>query len=413
MANPAPLPPTVSGPIFTTSTQVLVNNVFPNSTVKVHETGISSPIGTAATTATSPANIWVPVTTSQLHNSQQITATQEYTGTNPKILSDVAAHVESGPSGPVPVVNAPDPLPTPIFASGTCVCMDWVYIDGLIPGATLTITMGGTTLVHAAAVTQSPQWFQLATVVTAGSVLEAQQTLGTVKSPTTTSHPPMEEPPALEAPVIKPQPLQCQTNLSLSNLVPGADLKIFNGGAESFATSKWSSMDLVGLAPLQVAASSAQQYFTRCDDKQAPTAPFTVAVQAPPKPSVTYPLCRDVTGVTVSDVVAGEVLRLAVNYVPAATPSAPPVTTSLGACPFIQGREWIANCMFFLHELEVQEFKETCEFGVTSQEDENGTRATVKDCEVSLNPVPFGNARTENISMKEFFDGDQRVTIAQ
>jgi hypothetical protein len=334
MANPAPLPPTVSGPIYTTSTQVLVNNVFPNSTVKINETGISAPIGTTTTTATSPTSIWVPVTTSLLHDTQQITATQEYTGTDPSILKLVAANIESASSGPVPVVNAPEPLPAPVFASGLCTCMDWVYIDGLIPGATLTITMGGTPMVKAAPVTESPQWFQLYAVpIPAGSVLEAQQTLGASKSPTTTSAPPIEAAPALGAPVIKPQPLDCQTNLGLSNLVPGADLKVINGPNESFATNTWSSMDLVGLAPLQVAASSAQQYFTRCDQKQAPIAPFTVAVQAPKQPKITYPLCQDVTAVTVSDVVAGEVLTLAVNYVPTGTPPPPAVTTSRGACP--------------------------------------------------------------------------------
>lgn len=80
---------------------------------------------------------------------------------------------------------------------------------------------------------------------------------------------------------------------------------------------------------------------------------------------------------------------------------------------FIEGEDWIANCMFFLHELQVKEFKETCEFGITREKVEGGVRTTVKDCEVSLNPVPFGNARTENIDMKQFFDGDQHVTIAQ
>jgi hypothetical protein len=80
---------------------------------------------------------------------------------------------------------------------------------------------------------------------------------------------------------------------------------------------------------------------------------------------------------------------------------------------FMQGKDWIANCRSFLHDLEVQKFRETCEFGVTTQENEYGVKTTVKDCEVSLNPVPFGNARTEAINVKEFFDGDQHVTVAQ
>ena len=68
--------------------------------------------------------------------------------------------------------------------------MDWVYIDGLISGATLTIKMGATTMVAAAIVTQTPQWFQLAShPIPAGSVLKATQNIGASTSPTSQSDP--------------------------------------------------------------------------------------------------------------------------------------------------------------------------------------------------------------------------------
>lgn len=330
MANPAPLPPIVSGPIFSTSTQVYVGDLLPNSTVNVYVTGVSAPVGTATATS-SPGSIWVPVTTKLLKAGQQITATQTYTGTDPSILAAVSKGVESAHSTrPVTILNPPNPPPTPIFVSGLCTCMDWVYIDGLIAGATLTITMGGTPMVKAAAVTQSPQWFQLDSVaIPAGSVLEAQQNIGASKSPVTLSDP-IEVAPALGPPVIKPQPLDCQTGLGLSNLVAGADLKIINGGSEYFATSAWSAWDLVDLAPLQVAPSSAQQYFARrCQDLTGPIAPFTVSKQAPRFPKVSYVPCADVTWLSVSDVVGGEILTIDVSY---STKGGPAPLLRLGAC---------------------------------------------------------------------------------
>jgi hypothetical protein len=80
---------------------------------------------------------------------------------------------------------------------------------------------------------------------------------------------------------------------------------------------------------------------------------------------------------------------------------------------FLQGRDWVRNCSFFLHELRIQKFKETFEFGVITEEDENSVKTTIKNFRVSLNPVLFGTARTEGINMKEFFDGDQHITLAQ
>ena len=181
MANPPPLPPIVSGPVYTTSKQVLVNSVLPHAKVTVYNDGASTHVvGTA--TSTSPGSVWVPLTGTIAHG-QPITARQEYTGTDPKIQV-------TGPSPastlPFPVLLPPTPLPAPIFASGLCTCMDWVYIDGLIAGATLTIKMGSTTMVAAAIVTQTPQWFQLAAhPIAAGSVLKATQNIGASASTTT------------------------------------------------------------------------------------------------------------------------------------------------------------------------------------------------------------------------------------
>ena len=322
MADPLPLPPIVSGPVYTTSTQVYVNNVLPNSTVTVYNDNASTNVvGTA--TSTSPGSIWVPLT-KPLSLGQPITARQLYTGSSIKVAGT------SDPSTvPVPVLPAPDPLPSPIFASGLCTCMDSVYIDGLIPGATLTITMGGTPMVHAP-VNQSPQWFELAVAaISTTSVLKAQQNIGISKSSITSSPYSIPVAGALGKPDISPVPAACQTSLHISNVTAGADIKITNVSITATGTSPSSSYEVVGLPQLQPGSLTAQQYFTRCREQgPGPTATYTVTKSAPKFPKVSYAPCADITQLEVSDVVAGEVLTLEVSY----SNKTGPVLVQLGSC---------------------------------------------------------------------------------
>jgi hypothetical protein len=316
MANPPPLPPIVSGPVYTISKQVLVNSVLPHAKVTVYnDAGSTHVVGT--TTSTSPGSVWVPVTGTIAHG-QPITARQEYTGTDPKIL---VTGLSPPSTLPFPVLLPPTPLPAPIFASGLCTCMDWVYIDGLIAGATLTIKMGSTTMVAAAIVTQTPQWFQLAAhTITAGSVLKATQNIGATPSATTQSAPIFAAPP-LVAPVIAPTPLDCETSMNISNVQPGADLTITNGANVYSATNPSSSYNLYDLSPpLLPGPSSVQQYFARCKEQRPVTASFTVKKHAPPAPAVTYNPCADVNILNVSDFDPGEVMTIEVDYSTAAGP---------------------------------------------------------------------------------------------
>ena len=325
MANPPPLPPIVSGPVYTTSKQVFVSNLLPNSAVTVYNDPASTNVVGTATTSKSPGSIWASLTKT-LALGQPITAKQQYTGPDPKIL----VTGQSPPSAlPALVLLPPEPLPAPVFASGLCTCMDWVYIDGLIAGAALTIKMGATTLVSAAIVTQTPEWFQLAVVpIPLGSVLEAQQNIGASKSPVTLSNP-VPVAPALGPPVIAPVSVDCETNLNISNVQPGADLTIINGSNTYAATNPSSSYNLVDLAPpLQGASSSVEQYFARCDQQKEVTVPFTVKDQAPLFPKVSYAPCADVTLLNVSDVVGGEILTIEVSY----STTSGPVKQSLGSC---------------------------------------------------------------------------------
>jgi hypothetical protein len=270
------------------------------------------------------------LTTKLLMAGQQMTATQTYTGTDSNILAALGGNTESDPStSSLPILKTPDPLPAPVFDSGLCTCMDWVQMGGLIPGATLTIKLQNPsaplplpTVVNAI-VTQSVQWFQLASnPIDKDAVLEAHQS-GLKSSPSgVTQSGPILVAPALGPPVISPEPMACETSLSFSNMQPGADLNIINGSNEWLdQTSPGPSFYLIPLAPpLQAKPSSAQQYFTRCKNPQTgenltgPKKTFTVSAPDPKKPKVTYPLCQDVTQLMVSDVVSGEILTLTYSY---------------------------------------------------------------------------------------------------
>jgi len=314
MANPPPFAPYVSNPIYPTSTQVYVDNLLPNSTVTVYNDASSTNVvGTGATSA-SPGAIWVTLS-KPIAATQPITARQQYTG------STIAVSGVSAPSNVVPVLPPPISLPSPIFKSGLCTCMDSVWIDGLIPGATLTITLESpssppttTTVVNTKA-NQSPEWFLLSAVTIAqNSVLKAQQSLGKLKSALVPSYP-IPIAPALGKPVISPAPMACQTSLDISDLVPGADLKITNGSETASGTNPWSSYTLDGLLPLQAGPVDANQYFTRCDQQRpGPTGSALVGKPAPKFPKVKYAPCANVTELSVSNLIGGEILSIAVSY---------------------------------------------------------------------------------------------------
>jgi hypothetical protein len=314
MANPPPFAPSVSNPIYATSTQVYVDSLLPNSTVTVYNDASSTNVVGTGATSTGPGAIWVTLS-KPIAAGQFITARQEYTG------STIAVSGISPPSPPVPVLPPPTSLPSPIFKSGMCTCMDSVWIDGLIPGATLTITLVSptsppttTTVVNTKA-NQSPEWFLLSAVTIAqNSVLKAQQTLGTLKSAIVPSFP-IPIAPALGKPVISPAPMACQTSLDLSDLIPGADLKITNGSETASGTNPWSSYTVDGLLPLTAGAVDANQYFIRCDEqKPGPQGSAVVGKSVPLFPKVKYPPCANVSELTVSNLISGEILSISISY---------------------------------------------------------------------------------------------------
>jgi hypothetical protein len=76
---------------------------------------------------------------------------------------------------------------------------------------------------------------------------------------------------------------------------------------------------------------------------------------------------------------------------------------------FASGYDWIPACTDFIREPEYSEFESALTFEVvTRSKDRDGYTTRY---EVTLNQVPFGNAKKRTIDRKRFFEGDQHVTL--
>ncbi len=335
MAAPPPLPPVVDGPITQLSKQVYVDSVLPNAEITVYNDAAgTSQVGTI--TSTNPGGIWVPLT-KPIAVGQQITARQLYTGSDLTIKNLVSGQSDAS-NAPVRVEAAPNPLPSPVFISGLSDCMDFIWMDGLIPGATLVVTISGTTtnLVDAP-VTQPTQWFQLkpASLVAGNKLVAVQSAPGFASSPAVTSQPLAPAPDSLLPPVITEPMVACQTSIQFKNMFPSADVVTTQSGIDGFSTapsqSFWSELWPLKPGPIQSyqylpcpsPAGGGQKKITSA------TATFTVGPAKPTIPNVTYPPCLDVTQLTVSNLIPGEILTLERVVTP--TGGGAPTVTPIGS----------------------------------------------------------------------------------
>lgn len=125
---PNPLPLTVYGPVTPISPFVRVSGVLPGADVTIMENG--NPVGHGV--AVNAGELNVPLTV-QPPVGHSITAIQKTNG---------------GTSAPSPqvilVVDVPDPLPTPVILSALNTCMTDIFAAGLVPGANIITSIGGT-----------------------------------------------------------------------------------------------------------------------------------------------------------------------------------------------------------------------------------------------------------------------------
>jgi hypothetical protein len=303
---PIPLPPVVYGPITPITPEVKVSGALKDAkiTVLANHGSTQTTLGTAA--ATMPGDLWVTLTQ------------------NPKAGWTVVAVQEIGgeKSEPSPqavvVVDTPTPLATPVIVSDLNTCMADALADGLTPGATLVVTMAGTTYAKTP-VRRTLQWIGLEQTksIAANTVMEVHQeaTVGgqAFQSPIWKSLPieslKLEN---LPPPDIAP-PLQgCRTTITIANATPGAILRIDNGGMSEGTVNPTASFTAQGF-PLTPGSLVASQRMPRCK-LSSKDATFKVdPASPPPPPLVQQPICPKVPCFVASQLVPGATLTVVRN----------------------------------------------------------------------------------------------------
>ncbi|WP_432930666.1 hypothetical protein ACQPZZ_09035 [Microbispora sp. CA-135349] len=170
----------------------------------------------------------IPAAGLGLKAGQQLTATQ------------TATDVTGEPSRAEPVQDPPASLGAVHCASLVHECIDWLVVAGAVAGATVTVRYLGVTVGEA--LCDWPDWSQVSVLLNKsrsgafkpGQVLTVWQhyvdpvTKAVISGPVTVSPPVVASPvsPPLPAPQFQRNPLQCDTEVDVSGVVPGASLRM-------------------------------------------------------------------------------------------------------------------------------------------------------------------------------------------
>jgi hypothetical protein len=201
----------------------------------------------------------------------------------------VNAGQTSGTSNQVLVLAVPKLVPPPQFLSPLSACMSAVRMGNLIPGATLHVRNAQNGPVVQEPVTKAIGGVQVFVLspgasTPANSALTAWQQTFDGPSGKTTS-PLVASPLPLRTPLIAPV-WPCETGLFLSNLTPGSNLKIKNGGNETDYANTYDTLDpLLLVAPLKEGTEvTVEQYYSRCPETASHIAHASVSRTPKPLP---------------------------------------------------------------------------------------------------------------------------------
>ncbi|HET7721247.1 MAG TPA: hypothetical protein VFK43_14880 [Acidimicrobiales bacterium] len=292
-----PLPPTVRGPILPSSTSVSVSGALAGAAVRLVVVG---EVEVGNTIAPANGDVWVPL--SRALNAGEVVFAKQTAG------GETSAASTQG----VPVIAVPSPLPAPVFASPVTECMDFVLLAGLVPGATVTLKIGATTLAQTQ-VTGTSAWVGFdPTPLDDGLVLTAVQTVGGASSPPAQSPPlaPVTARENLPAPVLGQPVVACDTGVLVSSVVPAGALELDQGdGVQrwvNIASTYWAT----GARPFQPGALSARQLLPGCGGRSAETRIKVAPATTPPAP-VPSVHCPEARRIVVAGLKPGGVLTVA------------------------------------------------------------------------------------------------------
>lgn len=293
------LPPRVIVPLSECSSKVRVQGQITGATVDIFADGVRVGGDTA-----SWSNQLFPLDTGvTLTSGARITATQSLGG-------------ETSPQSPQPVeVQAKPPVIGNVgFRSHLYVCGECVWLDGMVPGASVEVKVGG--VVRGSGTAHDGQArIGLSQQIGSGEILEAQQTacgdVGPVTQGPLPDSAPMEgrqlPPPKVIAPL-----KECQRAVTVADVFEGSRVTLTrtsgpNPSACFDARSLWFRVQ-----PLVVNETlTARQEYPKCEIASGESSPVIVESAEPiPIPRVLGPLCEGSTTVTVTDLLPGSKIRI-------------------------------------------------------------------------------------------------------
>ena len=311
------LPPVVLGPLSVCSSSVRVQGQLIGATVTLFSNGVNVGHGVATWTDQAfPLNGGVT-----LAAGASVTATQSSGGV-------------TSPASPTPIVVQKKPptigtvgCKTHIYECGQC-----LWLDGMVPGATVEVTVGGVVRGKGTADDGSAR-IGLAPQTALGQTLVAQQTACGTPGIQTNLAPPDALPGGkrqLPAPTVV-GPLQaCQVAVTVSNVTDGAQVVLTETPAPGF--TEQACFDLPSLwfqcPPLTQGASvSATQSMPKCEIHSASSPGVPVGPPTPvPPPTVVPPLCAGSVTVRLTGLLPGSVVDILQNAASLGTGLAPAST---------------------------------------------------------------------------------------
>ena len=293
------LPPRVIGPLSECSGSVRVQGQLTGSTVTVFADGV--PVGTG--TASWPDQTF-PLA-APLAAGQQITATQTV-GLDTSLASPETVQVQAKP----PVVGMVG------FRSHLNQCGECVWLEGLVPGATVELRDGGAVLGAGESYDGNAR-FHLPIPLAQGMDIKAQQTAcGTPGA--VTDGPPVdvlvEKLRSLPTPIVQTPLHECERRVTVSNVVHGATVTLLRSAGPNLQGCFDLDALWMGVNPplvLHETVSARQELFGRCQLKSADATAVMVEDNTPvPVANVIPPLCAGNTTVVLSALVMGARVKI-------------------------------------------------------------------------------------------------------
>ncbi|HXB06591.1 MAG TPA: hypothetical protein VNW04_05740, partial [Puia sp.] len=260
---PTLLPPLVVAPLSECSKEVRVQNQLTGSVVEVLANGVHVG-GGPATWSDQVFPLTSPITA-----GQKITARQTL-----------------GPdtSAPTPAANAVEVQAKPAvighvgFSSPMYVCGECLHMDGLVPGATVDVKLAGNPAGSGTAYDGTARVHLTAAIPFGQPVVAQQHACGAAglitNSPVPDLYGGKREGP-LPAPAIATPLYECQTSVTIYNVLPGATVTVTRSmGAQLVSCFDYSNEHFDGIPPLKLGeVLTATQAFPKCQRTSPPSAP--------------------------------------------------------------------------------------------------------------------------------------------